>query len=129
VALLALALLMLPPPHAFINVQSARLVDKHTLEIAFEWPRCADEKSIRADWAGAAQAPDGSWDVRFSLQERRSHPNVPTCAGPTEKQVRRIDLTTLLGKDMTHGRLQVNDPSLYGVTQKLPAIVVAFDLR
>ena len=119
----------IPPPSVFINIESAKLVDKQTLEVGFEWPRCTSPSDIKADWMGASQAADGSWNVRFSLQEMRARPGVATCTGPVEKQSLRIDLRSLLRADMTHGVLVMNDPSLYGWMKKLPALNVAFDRR
>jgi hypothetical protein len=130
VHLIALVIAMaLPPASVFINIESARLADKQTLEVGFEWPRCASPADIKADWAGASQSADGAWSVRFSLQEQRTRPGVAACTGPTEKQSRRVDLRTLLRPDMTHGVLLINDESLYGWMKKLPALTVAFDRR
>jgi hypothetical protein len=127
--LLALVLSMaIPPPDVFINIEKARMVDKHTLEVTFDWPRCADPKSIRADWFGCSQEKTG-WDIRFSLQEMRSDHGVAACTGPVEKQTRKIDLRTILRQEMDHGVLQINDASLYGYMKKLPTLTVKFDLR
>ena len=116
----------IPPPDVFINVQTARLVDGHTLEVTFDWPRCADARAIAAGWSGASREKDGGWDIRFSLLEKRRQHGVPTCTGPVEKQTLRVDLRTLLPKEMTHGRLRLNDESLYGYMKKLPELVVPF---
>ncbi len=105
------------------------MVDQHTLEVSFEWPRCADPTFITADWMGASEEPrtEDGWAIRFALVEARGKHGA--CDGPSEKQTRRFDLRTLLRKDMTHGRLQINDASLYGYMKKLPAFDVKFDLR
>jgi hypothetical protein len=116
----------IPPPERFINVSEARMVDAHTLEVVFQWPRCPDPAFVSADWAGASEDKDG-WDVRFALQEARGHHD--GCSGPVEKQTRRFDLRTILRKDQTHGKLRINDESLYGYMKKLPALTVPFDLR
>src|SRR5262245_29443748 len=113
----------LPPKDVFINIHAARMVDKHTLEVSFDWAGCADPKSIRADWSGASQDKDG-WDIRFSLLVLPS-----ACNGPVEKQTRQVDLRTILRQEMTHGKLRINDESLYGYMKKLPALTVSFDLR
>jgi hypothetical protein len=127
VALLALVIAMaIPPPERFINVEKARIVDQHFIEVSFDWPRCADPAYIAADWAGATQEKDG-WDVRFALEEARGHHDA--CTGPSEKQTRRFDLRQVLRKDMTHGKLRINDESLYGYMKKLPSFTVDFDLR
>lgn len=119
----------IPPPHVFVNIESARMLDAHTLEIRFEWPRCPSPSALRTDWFGASQSADGGWLVRFSLQELRPTRGTPTCTGPVEKQLRQVDLRSLLRKDMAYGALQMNDEGLYGYMKKLPAFDVPFDLR
>lgn len=103
--------------------------DRHTVEVTFEWPRCADPASIQAGWEGASQRKDGSWVVDFSLQELRRAHGIPACTGPVERQSRRVDLHTLLRPEMRFGKLRMNAERLYGFQKKLPERVVAFDLR
>ena len=123
-ALFALVISMaLPPKDVFINIDAARMVDKHTMEVSFSWAGCADPKSIRAGWSGASQDKDG-WDIRFSLLVLPS-----ACTGPVEKQTRQVDLRAILRQEMTYGKLRINDESLYGSSKKLPALTVSFDLR
>jgi hypothetical protein len=123
-ALFALVVSMaLPPKDVFINIDAARMVDKHTLEVSFKWASCADPKSIRAGWSGASQDKDG-WDIRFSLLVLPS-----ACSGALEKQTRQVDLRTIVRQEMTHGKIRINDESLYGHMKTLPALTVSFDLR
>jgi hypothetical protein len=116
----------IPPEERFVNVVSAKMIDKHTIEVVFDWPRCADPAFIAADWMGASEEKEG-WEIRFALVEARGKHGA--CNGPVEKQTRRFDLHAVLRKDMTHGKLQINDESLYGYMKKLPAFDVKFDLR
>jgi hypothetical protein len=119
----------IPPPHVFINIDSARMRDAHTLEIHFAWPRCASAAALKTEWLGANQTDDGAWHVRFSLQELRTTRAQATCTGPVEKQQRLVDLRSILSKEMSFGVLEINDAGLYGYMKKLPSFEVPFDLR
>lgn len=123
----------IPPPHVFVNVSSARMLDARTLEMTFEYPRCPDARALAASAMGWSvideKDPPPRYSIRVGLQELRARHGTPTCTGPVETQRLSIDLRALVDERIVRGTVQLNDESLYGYMKKLPTLTIPFDFR
>lgn len=121
----------IPPPHAFINVRSARCLGSDRIELAFDHPQALPGRSplfAELFWDGPPPEP-AVGNLVLGLFERREHHGEPTCGGPAISQSLEIDLPRLLPDPiLRRGRIAFNDPRLYGHHRRLERFELDFDL-
>lgn len=121
----------IPPPHAFINVRSAKCLDRDRIELEFEHPPALAGLSplfAQMFWDGPPSEP-AVGNLVLGLFERREHHGEPSCGGPAINQRLLIALPPLLPDPMLRrGRIAFNDPRLYGYHQQLERFELGFDL-